>query len=935
MDKNQYQNTLNLPQTDFPMRGNLAVAEPKQLARWDSQNIYQKLRKNRQGAPRFILHDGPPYANGDIHIGHALNKILKDIIVKSQSMNGKDAPYLPGWDCHGLPIEWQMEKKYGKVGKKLDEKAFRQKCREHADVQIERQKADFLRLGIMGNWQQPYKTKDFSFEAAEIRALAKMLKNGHVRRGVKSVYWSVGCVSALAEAEVEYEDKVSNAIDVAFKAHHPEAIKQQLKIDFTELFAVIWTTTPWTMPANQAICLNADLDYVVVAYKGASYLLAKDLVTECAQRYEWDESAVQIQATFLGKEMEGVLFEHPLYGRTVPMVLGEHVTTESGTGCVHTAPAHGPDDFDIGLKYDLDTHCPVDENGVFLNDVPLFGGQFVFKAEDGIIEVLQKNQRLLKHELFKHSYPHCWRTKTPLIYRATSQWFIRMDKLREPALEAIDKLTFTPSWGRSRLKGMIENRPDWCISRQRYWGVPIPLFTHKVTGEMHPDTAAIMERVAEAVALKGIDAWFDSCPEDWLANESADYEQTRDILDVWFDSGVTHYGVGDVRDEVSIPADLYLEGSDQHRGWFQSSLLTSVGMHGKPPYKGLLTHGFTVDENGRKMSKSIGNVIAPQKICNTYGADILRLWVASSDYRQELAVSDEIIKYTADAYRRIRNTARFMLSNLYDFNPETDCVKPDDMVWLDRWAMDLSAHLQTKIVTAYDDYRFHLIYQELHNFATVDMGGFYLDIIKDRLYTAKKDGLARRSAQTALYHIIQAMTHWIAPILSFTAEEIWRHIPKQKSESIFLQSWYGALTLLPNNTSFDGAYWQQIQSIKTMVGKQLEVLRQQGHIGSSLDAEVDLYVTDEWFDRLALLEDELRFILITSYARIHPLSEAPAKTNETEIEGIRIQAFASQYEKCARSWHRRESVNKNPDYPQLDDRSIINLSGSGEKRLYA
>ncbi len=932
--ENKYQSTLNLPQTAFPMRANLAQQEPKRLKAWQQQDVYRKLRAQRKGAPKFTLHDGPPYANGDIHIGHVVNKVLKDIIVKSKSLSGYDAPYVPGWDCHGLPIEWQIEKKHGKIGTKLSADAFRQKCRDYAQRHIDRQREDFKRLGIIGDWDNPYLTKDYLFEASEVRALAKMVEHGYVKRGLKAVYWSTGCASALAEAEVEYEDKISNAVDVAYPVVDRSIWSKKLDCCCEDIAVVIWTTTPWTFPGSRAVCLHADIQYSAVCYQGKAYLLATDLVETCAARYGWDMDAVQYCGTVDGASLENLQVYHPFYDEhQLPIVLGEHVTTESGTGCVHTAPAHGPEDFAIGRQYHLDLSCPVDENGVYLPSVPLFAKQFVYKAEHGIIELLRQKGHLILHEPFKHSYPHCWRTKTPLIFRATTQWFISMDRLRDEALTAIDSIKFVPDWGENRMRGMLENRPDWCISRQRFWGVPIPLFTHKETGDIHPDTISILERVAHSIEQNGIDIWFDSTSSDWLGDEADDYEQTKDILDVWFDSGVTHFGVGSVREEVQIPADLYLEGSDQHRGWFQSSLLTSVMMNGHPPYKTLLTHGFTVDESGRKMSKSLGNVIAPQKICNQYGADVLRLWVSAADYRQEMSVSDGIIKHTAEAYRRIRNTLRFMHSNLYDFNPN-QAIASDEMVWLDRWALDRTLCLQNSIKVAYSEYSFHKIYQELHNFCSVDMGGFYLDIIKDRLYTAKADSIARRSAQTALHGILHAMVRWIAPILSFTAEELWQCMEHRQEESVLMTQWYDGLVVLPDG-QYDRDFWQHIMMLKEAVAKPLEALRQEGAIGGSLDAEVDLYVDASWLERLNALEDELRFVLITSYARVHPIDTAPPNAQPSILEGVTICVIPSTFPRCARSWHRRAEVGQDPNYPDLDARSICNISGEGEVRVYA
>ena len=776
-----YKSTLNLPETEFPMRGDLPKREPKQVEAWLQADLYQTVRDAMAGRPKFVLHDGPPYANGDIHIGHAVNKVLKDMIVKSKGLSGYDAPFVPGWDCHGLPIELNVEKAHGKVGVKLNEREFRQACRDYAQSQVEGQMKDFQRLGIMADWANPYLTKAFDFEANEVRALAKIIQKGHLVKGTKPVYWSIGGRSALAEAEVEYEEKRSNAIDVRFKVLDEHAFFERCHHveDHTgegPISVVIWTTTPWTLPANQAVAINPELEYALVQVEteqGKERLflaeaLVKDVMAKC------DIEHYRVVAYGRGDQFEFIRLQHPFYERIVPIILGEHVTVDAGTGCVHTAPGHGQDDFIVGLKYDLEVDCPVDGAGNFVAGTPLFEGLNVLKADDAVLEVLRERGALLHHEAIRHSYPHCWRTKTPLIFRATPQWFISMDQqsLRADALNAIKTVQWVPDWGQNRIEAMIDGRPDWCISRQRLWGVPITIFVHKVTGEMHPRTVELMEQIAQRIEKNSIDAWYDLDATELLGSEANDYEKVQDILDVWFDSGVTHFAVCQQRDELQAPADLYLEGSDQHRGWFQSSLLTGIAMNGEAPYKQVLTHGFTVDKDGKKMSKSKGNVVAPQKIADTLGADILRLWISAADYRYEMTVSDEIISRTADAYRRIRNTSRFFLANLNGFDPAKDLVAYDDLLPLDKWAVGHAYQLQQQIISAYEQYHFHQIYQTVSHFCSVEMGAFYLDVIKDRQYTCKADGLARRSAQTALYHIIEAMTRWIAPILSFTAEEI-------------------------------------------------------------------------------------------------------------------------------------------------------------------
>ncbi|HED52221.1 MAG TPA: isoleucine--tRNA ligase, partial [Gammaproteobacteria bacterium] len=764
-----YKDTLNLPKTAFPMKANLANREPEMLKYWDDIDLYTNLRKQGEGRPKFVLHDGPPYANGDIHIGHAVNKILKDFIVKSKTLSGFDAPYVPGWDCHGLPIELNVEKKVGKVGRKVDAPTFRSKCRDYARKQVDGQRKDFIRLGVMGDWEHPYLTMDYHFEADIIRALGRIIANGHLNKGYKPVHWCTDCGSALAEAEVEYEDKTSPAIDVRFsvldeeallaRCHHPDGHKGEGPVS-----VIIWTTTPWTLPANRAVSLNPGLDYALVQAdlgRGTERLLfAEALLKDAMLRYDCDK--YQVVAYCKGADLEHLKLAHPFYDREVPVILGDHVTTEAGTGAVHTAPGHGQDDYVVGQRYGIPVDNPVGANGVFLEDTELFAGKHVFSANDDVIDVLKAKGMLVHVEALQHSYPHCWRHKTPIIFRATPQWFISMEQkgLRKAALQAIGEVEWLPDWGKARIEGMVQGRPDWCVSRQRTWGVPIALFTHKQTGELHPDTARLIEEVALRVERQGIDAWFEMDAIELLGDETAQYDKVTDTLDVWFDSGTTHQCVLERRKELGFPADLYLEGSDQHRGWFQSSLLTSVAMHGKAPYRQVLTHGFTVDAKGQKMSKSKGNVVAPQKIVNSLGADVLRLWVAATDYRNEMNVSDEILKRTADAYRRMRNTARFLLANIHGFDPAQHLLPPANMLMLDRWVVARAARLQDEVTQAYEAYEFHHIYQKVHNFCAGDLGGFYLDVIKDRQYTTQSDSVARRSAQTAMYHIVEALARW-------------------------------------------------------------------------------------------------------------------------------------------------------------------------------
>lgn len=936
---NNYKDTLNLPKTAFPMKANLAQREPELLKRWEAADLYGKIRGACAGRDKFVLHDGPPYANGEIHIGHAVNKVLKDVIVKSRTLAGFDAPYVPGWDCHGLPIELQVEKKVGKPGQKVSAGEFRKACRDYAMVQVERQKADFKRLGVIGDWDNPYLTMNFAQEAGIIRSLGRIVEQGHIVKGSKPVHWCTDCGSALAEAEVEYQDKESFAIDVRFVALDQAAFAA----GFTptadgpghgEIAVVIWTTTPWTIPANQGVALNAGLDYVLVQAGDRRLVVAEGMLEDAMRR--WGIEDYRVVGRAVGAVFDRQLLQHPFYHRHVPIVLGDHVTLEAGTGAVHTAPGHGMDDYIVGQRYGLPVDNPVGGNGCFVPGTPLFEGEHVLKANEHVIEVLEEHGALMKSAKFTHSYPVCWRHKTPIIFRATPQWFISMQQkgLRDTAMAEIRRVRWTPDWGQARIEGMIENRPDWCVSRQRTWGVPITFFVHKETGELHPDTVGLIERVAKRVEKDGIQAWFDLEPGDLLGDDATHYEKVPDTLDVWFDSGVTHACVLDLRPELARPADLYLEGSDQHRGWFQSSLLTSVAMNGHAPYRGVLTHGFTVDADGKKMSKSQGNVVSPQSVMKTLGADIIRLWVAATDYRAEMSVSDEILKRTADAYRRIRNTTRFLLANLEGFDPARDTVAAADMIALDRWAVGRAFALQQEITRAYEDYNFHLIYQRVLNFCVADMGGFYLDVIKDRQYTTRADSLARRSCQTAMFHIVEAMVRWMAPVLSFTADEIWGYMPGERSESVFMETWYQELFPLGQGP-LDAGAWTSVIAVKTAVAKQLEAMRKDGSIGSSLDAEVQLYCDDALLGVLNELSDELRFALITSYASAFPAKDAPAGAVVTEVKGLSVVARPSTHAKCGRCWHHREDVGSNTSHPDLCGRCVDNVDGAGEVRLFA
>ena len=935
---NNYKETLNLPQTDFPMKANLSQREPLILKRWQDINLYLQLRHHCQKRPKFILHDGPPYANARPHLGTALNKILKDIVIKSKTLSGFDVPYIPGWDCHGLPVELNVEKKVGKPKFKISPKEFRQACRQYAKQQVELQLQDFKRLGVIGDWENPYLTMDFSYEANTVRALAKIIANGHLHRGQKPVHWCTSCNSALAEAEVEYKDKQSPAIDVVFNIIEKEKIKKlfpSFEDQWAEIIVPIWTTTPWTLPANEAVSVHPEIEYSLVQDSTTlkCFIVASERLADVMERYAVID--YKRLGSIEGKALEHILLQHPFLDRKVPIILGYHVTTEMGTGCVHTAPAHGVDDYEVGLQYGLPLSNPVNANSCFEDNIPFVAGKNVFDANSIIINHLQQEAKLLSQAAITHSYPHCWRHKTSLIFRATPQWFISMDQkqLRENALKEIQGVKWVPAKGQHRIETMIASRPDWCISRQRTWGVPITLFINKKTQELHPDMFNLMETIALKIEQEGIDSWFDSEPSTLLGAEADQYEKITDVLDVWFDSGVSHFCVLEHRPLLEVPADLYLEGSDQHRGWFQTSLLTSTAMREHAPFKAVLTHGYVVDGKGFKMSKSLGNVIVPEEIINKYGADILRLWVAAADYRNDISASAEILERSADTYRRIRNTSRFLLANINDFNPESDKVPFDEMLALDRWIVLLTESLQAEIIDSFDSYNFQMIYQKIHNFCTVQLGSFYLDIIKDRQYTSKKDGLPRRSAQTALYYIIEALVRWLAPILSFTAEEIWQYLPGQRPDSVFLTTWFQEFP--QSKKSIDElSYWQSLMIVRDEVNKILESFRQAGKIGSALDAEVILYARDSLLDDLKKLGDELRFVLITSSASILPLACKSENAIATAMPELYVQVEISSAFKCSRCWQRRTDVGKNLEHQQLCGRCIENI-GAGEYRLYA
>ncbi len=936
-----YKKTLNLPKTSFSMKANLANREPMMLKAWEKSDLYGKIRAARKGRKSFVLHDGPPYANGDIHIGHSVNKILKDIIIKSKTIAGFDAPYIPGWDCHGLPIELQVEKKHGKPGQKISEAEFRKKCRAYAQRQVDGQRKDFIRLGVFGDWANPYQTMNFDFEANIVRSMGKIIDNGHLQQGAKPVHWCLDCGSSLAEAEVEYEDKRSPAIDVRFKAVNESEILEKMGVGSNAgagpISTVIWTTTPWTLPANRALSMHEKVEYVLIQCEKDGVqerlILAHDLMNSAMDRYGVDKFNVLGQC--FGAALELVKFKHAFYDFEVPVILGDHVTTDSGTGIVHTAPGHGQEDYVVGQKYNIEVANPVGANGVYLEGTPLFAGKHIFKANDEIVEVLKEHGSLVHHHALEHSYPHCWRHKTPIIFRATPQWFISMDKngLRSQAMGEIEKTQWIPDWGQQRIEKMVEGRPDWCVSRQRTWGVPLTVFINKDTNELHPNTSELLEQVAKLIEKEGIQAWFDLEPSEFLPEGGDTYVKVTDTLDVWFDSGVTHACVVDAREELTGPADLYLEGSDQHRGWFQSSLMTSVAMNGKAPYSQVLTHGFTVDGNGKKMSKSLGNVMSPQAVVNRLGADILRLWVASANYTAEMTVSDEILDRSADSYRRIRNTARFLLSNLNGFNAETDIVASEDMVALDRYIVGRAHQVQQEIIEAYDSYQFHTVVQKLTHFCSIELGSFYLDIIKDRQYTAKEDGLPRRSCQTAMYHIAQALVRWIAPVLSFTADEIWKSLPNSE-EFVFTSEWYEGLTALSEEETLNTDFWQQLQDVRNAVNKVMEQARRDEVIGGSLQANVTLFAGQALAANLTQIASELRFVLITSDVTI-VAGEASSEAVATEVEGLSVLVEASTGEKCERCWHHREEVGADEAHPTLCGRCITNIDGDGEVREYA
>lgn len=951
-DEKDVRYKLNLPETAFPMRGDLAKREPAWVKAWQEKKVYERIRKARAGARKFVLHDGPPYANGDIHIGHAVNKILKDIIVKAKTLDGYDAPYVPGWDCHGLPIELVVEKNHGK---NIDPAKFRELCRAYAAEQVKKQKKDFIRLGVLGDWDNPYLTMNYQTEADIMRALGDIYKNGYLYQGSKPVHWCVDCGSALAEAEVEYEDVNSPAIDVGFRFVDNAALGKAFGTEIKgDAYAVIWTTTPWTLPANQAVSVHPDMEYALIKTEKGALVLSKEILDQPAyirgenlgspyaimRRYGLEAGPADIVGLANGAALKGLLMQHPFDDRKVPVITGEHVTTEAGTGLVHTAAAHGNDDWLV-----MRAHYPNEKPRVLIGgDGRFFTSELVEleairglnrqEANKVILNVMQENGTLFASARLQHSFPHCWRHKTPLMQLATHQWFIGMNSkdasgtsLREHANKAVDDTQFFPSWGRARLEAMIKNRPDWCVSRQRNWGVPMPLFVHKETGEPHPQTLELLETVAKQVEQQGIEAWFSldgaAFLQQHVPQNAEQYKKVTDTLDVWFDSGATHAAVLKRRSELKSPADLYLEGSDQHRGWFQSSLLTGCAIDGRAPYDALLTHGFVVDGAGHKMSKSKGNVVAPQKVMDTYGADILRLWVASTDYSGELTISDEILKRVAEGYRRIRNTLRFLLANLADFDPSKDLLPVEQWLEIDRYALKLTHDLQDSVRADYDRYEFHLAVQKLVSFCSEDLGGFYLDILKDRLYTTGETSHPRRAAQSALHHITHAFMRLVAPVLSFTADEIWQTLGLDSDKTVFEDIWYA---LPAHDLSAERVLdWEQLLQVRALSNKFIEEKRAEGLVGSSLQAELDIYAQDPTYRVLKSFGEDLRFLLITSRATVH----------EEIGAGLQIKVSPSVHLKCDRCWHYRADVGADAAHPHICGRCVSNLFGRGEPRRFA
>lgn len=933
-----YKDTLNLPKTSFPMKANLTTLEPKSLENWYKDNLYKIIRKAKQGKKKFLLYDGPPYANGPIHIGHALNKILKDIILKSKSLSGFDTPFIPGWDCHGLPIEHQVEKIFNKKIKNIDNNLFRKECRKYALKQIEIQKKDFIRLGILGDWDNPYLTMDFLSEANIVRTLSKVINNNYIYKGIKPVYWCFNCSSSLAEAEIEYFIKDSTSIDVEFVAVNNKNIFNIFGINDIDknISMIIWTTMPWTIPANCAIALNEKYNYFLILIKKKYFIIAEKLIHSFMNRIK--EKNYEVLASVKGKYLANQFFKHPLLNYHVKVIISNHVNLESGTGIVHIAPGHGPEDYFLAKKYNLKIINLIDEKGLFkYHQYPELNGINIFKVSDLVVKLLKNKSLLISCNKINHSYPHCWRHKKPVIFRTTPQWFISMEKndLRKKALSIANKIKWLPDWGLKRIEKMLLDRPDWCISRQRIWGIPIPLFINKKTNKLHPNTSFLMEKVAKKIEKNGIQSWWDLDKKDFLGENYKEYEKVLDTLDVWFDSGAINDAIMSIRYQFSGCADLCIEGSDQYRGWFMSSLIIDTAIKNNIPYRKILTHGFAVDKNGKKMSKSSVNTIHPKKILNKVGADIFRLWIASTDYTNEIIVSDDTFNRSIDIYRRIRNTIRFLLSNLNNFNPELDIVKKDMMLSIDKWIIGKTKKIQNNIINAYNEYRFHDVVKIIMHFCTIDMGSFYLEIIKDRQYTNKQKSLSILSCQTAIFYIIESLVRWIMPITSFTADEVWKFLPgKNRDKYIFTQEWFDKLFILEDSEIMNNKFWEFIKQIKNEVNLVIEDYRTKKIIGNSLEADIYLYINNNYLaEKLKLLKKELKFILLVSHVKILDYNKNTKNIKESSIKGLKIFLKKSQGIKCLRCWH-YEKIENICKIEKICNRCIKNIKGAGEIRQF-
>lgn len=930
-----YKNTLHLPKTDFAMKANLSVKEPELLKQWEEMNIYEKIREVSRGRKRYILHDGPPYANGDIHLGTALNKIIKDIVIKSKNMTGYDSVYVPGWDCHGLPIEHQVDQELGERSEKVSQAEKRRLCRAYAERFVGIQREQFKRFGVFGDWDHPYITMDFDYEATTVREFGKLMLSGDVYKGEKPVYWCSSCKTALAEAEVEYADHETPSIYVKFPVIS-EISEFLPNLAGERVSVVIWTTTPWTIPANLAIALKDDFEYAAVKVGNEVLIFAEELTDYCLEAFGMKGADHEILATFPGSKLEGLKCRHPLVDRESVIILAPFVTLDAGTGCVHIAPGHGQEDYEIGLEYGLDVFAPVDDDGCFTDEVPLFRGQFVFDANDAVNEALRERGMLLGSMNIMHQYPHCWRCKNPIIFRSTEQWFISMDKngLRKRALEAIDTVTWIPSWGRDRIYNMIENRPDWCISRQRSWGVPITVFYCCGCNE-HLATAEILDHVASLVEEAGADVWFErdatellpagtSCPNC----SGTTFTKETNILDVWFDSGVSHAAVLENTRRwpgLSSPADLYLEGSDQHRGWFHSSLLESVGTRNRAPYNSVLTHGFVVDGEGKKMSKSLGNFVDPQEMVNRHGAEILRLWVAAEDYTMDIRISEEILNRLVEAYRRIRNTSRFILGNLYDFDPGRNSLPVEDLEEMDRWALHRLQEIIERVRKAYEQFQFHMVFYTIHNYCTVDLSSLYLDVLKDRLYTSKEDSKKRRSAQAAMYRILDSVVRLLAPVMTFTAEEIWKALPaaEDREESVHM-----TLFPEPDTRCIDkelAERWKTMLDIRGEISKAIETARREKVVGHSLDCNVQLFAQEKHGDFIEAHRENLEQLCIVSQLTVHKGERPEGAWESKEMPGLFVSVSRAEGEKCGRCWHYSKTVGSIPEHPTICRRCHENL----------